>query len=118
MRAGDSLPEGEGGGPVAAQPCRRCRMGRWTRRWRGAGGIRGVVGADDARSVVAEPGLLSMFNLAGGQRLPRNAWLNFSDCRTRVGQEGKAMLFLSKEGRDEREGSGGAEQGAQRDDPA
>ena len=35
-----------------------------------------------------------MFNLSGGQRAPRNAWLNLADLQEAVGQSGRANLLL------------------------
>ena len=36
--------------------------------------------------IAAEPGMASMFNLEGGQRLPRNAWMNLADLQREVRQ--------------------------------
>lgn len=51
----------------------------------------------DCKQVATEPGVASMFNLAGGQRLPRNAWVNLSDLQSAVGQEGRANSLLVQE---------------------
>jgi putative ABC transport system permease protein len=44
--------------------------------------------------IAGEAGFESMFNLAGGQRMPRNAWLNLADLQEAVGQAGKANVLL------------------------
>lgn len=49
----------------------------------------------DVARVATTPGVESMFNLAGGQRLPRNAWVNLTDLQSAVGQEGKANAIFA-----------------------
>ena len=44
--------------------------------------------------VAREAGFESMFNLAGGQRTPRNAWLNLGDLQEAVAQPGRANVLL------------------------
>jgi hypothetical protein len=45
--------------------------------------------------VVDEPGVLSLFNPDGGQRVPRNAWVNLPQLQDAVGQRGRAnALFV------------------------
>jgi ABC-type antimicrobial peptide transport system permease subunit len=46
--------------------------------------------------VAAEPGVLSMFTLTGGQRLPRNVWVNLKELQSAIGQDGRANLLLIK----------------------
>jgi ABC-type lipoprotein release transport system permease subunit len=41
-------------------------------------------------------GFLGGFNLAGGQRLPRNAWVNLAELQDTVGQSGRANVILVK----------------------
>jgi hypothetical protein len=45
--------------------------------------------------VAAEPGFLSLFSLDGGQRLPRNAWMNLSDLQREIRQPKRANLLLA-----------------------
>ena len=46
-------------------------------------------------SVVNPPAFEAMFNLSGGQRTPRNAWLNLADLQEAVGQPERAnVLFV------------------------
>jgi putative ABC transport system permease protein len=49
--------------------------------------------------IATEAGFESMFNMAGGQRAPRNAWLNLADLQEAVGQPGRANVLLVQ-GRD------------------
>lgn len=46
--------------------------------------------------VATDPGVLSMFSLTGGQRLPRNVWVNLKELQSAIGQEGRANLLLIK----------------------
>ena len=57
--------------------------------------------------IVREPGVLSLFNLAGGQRVPRNAWLNLASLQNAVNQPRRANL-LFVQGKDGRFGAEGA----------
>ncbi len=45
-------------------------------------------------SVVTAPGFASMFNPAGGQRPPRNAWVNLADLQEAVEQPGRVNALL------------------------
>jgi ABC-type lipoprotein release transport system permease subunit len=60
---------------------------------RGRGDVTNSMQAKCAR-IASEPGFLSMFNLAGGQRLGRNAWANLGDLQDTVGQSGRANVIL------------------------
>ncbi len=48
----------------------------------------------DLDRIATQPGLLSLFNLAGSQRLPRNAWVNLTEIQNAIGQPGRANLLL------------------------
>src|SRR5688572_5300448 len=57
--------------------------------------------------IVRIPHGLSLFNLAGGQRVPRNAWLNLAGLQNAVNQPRRANL-LFVQGRDGQSGPDGA----------
>ena len=45
-------------------------------------------------SIVREPGMIALFNLAGGQRVPRNAWVNLATLQNAVDQPRRANLVF------------------------
>jgi hypothetical protein len=46
--------------------------------------------------IASEPGVRKWFNLEGGQRVPRNCWVNFTDLADALGRPGRAnCLFVS-----------------------
>ena len=45
-------------------------------------------------AIARQPGMESMFNLAGGQRVPRIAWVNRADLQDAVGQIGRVNAIL------------------------
>jgi ABC-type antimicrobial peptide transport system permease subunit len=47
-----------------------------------------------AESIAGEPGMLSLFSLAGGQRKPRNAWVNLAELQEVAQQPGRANVVL------------------------
>lgn len=47
-------------------------------------------------AIAGEPGLVSMFSLEGGQRVPRNAWMNLADLQRDLRQPGRANLLLAR----------------------
>jgi ABC-type antimicrobial peptide transport system permease subunit len=53
----------------------------------------------------SSPGVASMFNLAGGQRLPRNAWVNLADLQTAVDQQSKANAIFVHSGSSDTQGA-------------
>ncbi|MDB5295437.1 MAG: hypothetical protein JWO31_1420, partial [Phycisphaerales bacterium] len=51
--------------------------------------------ASAVAQVARDRGLLSLFSLAGGQRTPRNAWVNLADLQDAVQQPGRANVLLA-----------------------
>ena len=47
--------------------------------------------------VARDSGILSLFSLQGGQRTPRNAWVNLRDLQDAVQQPGRANVLLVKD---------------------
>ncbi len=45
--------------------------------------------------IAAGSGMVSLFNLAGGQRVPRNAWVNLRELQEAVSQPGRANALLA-----------------------
>jgi ABC-type antimicrobial peptide transport system permease subunit len=45
--------------------------------------------------IVREPGMLSLFNPNGGQRTPRNAWVNLGDLQDAMNQTGRVNALLA-----------------------
>ena len=45
--------------------------------------------------VESQPGFLSLFNPNGGQRMPRNAWVNLADLQDAIDQPGRVNALLA-----------------------
>jgi len=52
---------------------------------------------DQVSRIARERDFHSLFNLAGGQRTPRNAWVNLSDLQQAVEQPGRANVLLVRD---------------------
>ena len=61
---------------------------------RGRGDVADETEPKQVASIAAERGFESMFSLSGGQRTPRNAWLNLADLQEVVGQAGRVNMLL------------------------
>ena len=47
-------------------------------------------------SAIASPGFASLFSLEGGQRVPRNAWMNLADLQRDMRQPGRVNVLLGR----------------------
>ena len=47
-------------------------------------------------AIASEPGFASLFSLEGGQRVPRNAWMNFADLQRDIRQPGRVNVLLGR----------------------
>lgn len=64
---------------------------------RGVEELSATLRADKVAAIASDRGFQSLFSLAGGQRTPRNAWVNLSDLQEAVEQPGRANVLLVKD---------------------
>ena len=59
--------------------------------------LSGIVTVDRVAAIAPDRGMLGLFNLAGGQRTPKNAWLNLADVQEAIRQPNKANVLLTRD---------------------